>query len=237
LSTTESIAERWPVATGSNVTAITHALPAFNVPAGANGQLFVSAKSPGFAPVKLIEEMASGAALVFFSVTFCAALGGGPTFCAAKVSVAGKSETPGIVPVPLSPIICGDRGALSVIETSAESGPVASGWNVTVIVQLAPAPSVVASGHVFVSEKSLAFAPVIAMLEIDSAALPVFLSVTGGCVVVLPTLTLPKFSELAVKPTAGVAAAASVPASATPAVPVALVLLLAKEISASAESV
>src|SRR5487761_21236 len=102
-------------------------LPAFNVAAGASGQLFVCAKSPGFAPVKLMDEIVNGDAPVFFRITFCGALGGGPSFCAENVRLCGERDTPGIVPVPLSPIVCCGGVALSAMDTFAVRGPVVVG--------------------------------------------------------------------------------------------------------------
>jgi len=46
------------------------------------------------------------------------------------------------VPVPDSGTCCGLPPPLSLIETAALLAPVADGWKVTLIVQLAPAPSV-----------------------------------------------------------------------------------------------
>lgn len=195
--------------------------PAFSVADGARGQLFVCAKSLGFAPPKLIDEIVTGEAPVFLSIAFWGALGG-PSFCVGKVRLVGVSDTLAVAPVPLSAIVCCDGLALSEIETVAVRGPAAVGWNVTEIVQLAPALNVPLDdkGHVDVSAKSLAFGPVIPILAMDSAALPVFLSCTGGWVVEPPTLTLPKLSEVLDRPTAGIAAVASVPDSAMAAVPV-----------------
>ena len=127
LSATERDAERWPVAVGWNVTEIVQILPAFNVATGASGQLFVCAKSPGFAPVKPMDEIVSGEAPVFFRVAFCGALAGGPTSWAANVRLGGESDTPGIAPVPLSPIVCCDGVALSEIDRFAVRGPVVVG--------------------------------------------------------------------------------------------------------------
>lgn len=193
--------------------------PELSVAEGARGQLFVCAKSLGFAPPRLMDEIVTGEAPVFLSVTLCAALGG-PSFCVGKVRLAGVSDTLAVAPVPLSAIVCCGGLALSEIKTLAVREPAAVGWNVTEIVQLAPAANVAdASGHVVVSAKSLAFGPVIPMLAMDSAALPVFLSSTGGWLVEPPTLTLPKLSVVLAKPTAGIAAVASVPDSAIAAVP------------------
>jgi hypothetical protein len=65
---------------------------------------------------------------------------------------------------------------------------VAVGSNVTLILQFAPAASVVGlTGHVFVCAKSPLFAPVMAMLVIVSAALPVLVMVTLCATLVVPT--------------------------------------------------
>jgi hypothetical protein len=64
----------------------------------------------------------------------------------------------------------------------------AVGSNVTLILQFAPAANVVGlTGQVFVCAKSPLFAPVMAMLVIVSAALPVLVKVTLCAVLVVPT--------------------------------------------------
>ena len=61
-----------------------------------------------------------------------------PVVCAAKVRLVGESVTagagvPGVAPVPLTAIICGESLLLSVIVTAPARLPVAVGVNVTAI--------------------------------------------------------------------------------------------------------
>jgi hypothetical protein len=90
------------------------------------------------------------------------------------------------VPVPVRETECGLPLALSVTVTEAERVPVAEGLKVTLMMQLAPAATPVP--QVSVSEKSLVSAPVMVVLEIIRAALPVFFRVTFcGGVLLVPT--------------------------------------------------
>jgi hypothetical protein len=63
-------AERLPTAAGVNVTVTVQSTPAVNVP----GQVLVSEKSPGFAPVTLMPEISRLVFPVLVSVTDCEAL-------------------------------------------------------------------------------------------------------------------------------------------------------------------
>jgi len=86
----------------------------------------------------------------------------------------------GAVPVPLSGTLCGEVGSLSVMLRLADSAACVEGVKVTLIVQAEPAANVEPElGQVLVCEKSAAFVPVVAMLLMVSAAVPVFVSVTG----------------------------------------------------------
>jgi hypothetical protein len=75
-----------------------------------------------------------------------------------------------LVPVPMRLTVCGLPLALSVTETEAVRVPLAEGVKVTLIVQLVPAATELP--QVLVWAKSLALAPVSAMLVILNAALP-----------------------------------------------------------------
>jgi hypothetical protein len=88
------------------------------------------------------------------------------------------------VPVPPSVTLCGEPVALSVTESVALRLAADAGEKVTEMVQLAPAAS--DSPQVFVWAKSAAFVPAIAMLVIDSAALPVLVSVAVCAALVAP---------------------------------------------------
>lgn len=98
---------------------------------------------------------------------------------AEKLSEAGVNETTGAgsaTPVPLSATVCGEPVALSVTETAAAKLAPEIGVKVTEMVQLEPTTS--EAPQVFVWLKSEEFAPVIAIAEIESAAVPGFESVT-----------------------------------------------------------
>jgi len=81
---------------------------------------------------------------VFDTVNVCAALVV-PVVCDANVRLAADSETTGAgaVPVPESDTVCGVPAAFEAIDTLAVLVPAAVGVNVTEIVQLAPAATVV----------------------------------------------------------------------------------------------
>lgn len=78
-------------------------------------------------------------------------------------------------PFPDKLTVCGP-GALSVIATLAVRLPVAVGLQVTLILQLAPAATLLP--QVFFSVKSPGLTPVKAMFAIVMGALPVLVSVT-----------------------------------------------------------
>ena len=84
-------------------------------------------------------------------------------------------------PVPVSRTICGLPPALSEIIRPAVAVPATAGLNVTAMVQLAPAFTVLP--QVFVWEKG----PLMIMPEIVSVAVPVLLSVTV-CTLLVPTI-------------------------------------------------
>jgi hypothetical protein len=88
---------------------------------------------------------------------------------------------------------------LSVTVTAALRAPVAVGVKVTLILQLAPAATLVP--QVFVWLKSPLFAPVIVMLVMLSAAVPVFESVTAWAVLVVLTSWLLNESDAGERPT------------------------------------
>ena len=90
-----------------------------------------------------------------------------------KVKLVGVTVTP--VPLPVRATVCGLPGALSATETEAAREPVAVGRKVTLIVQDAPAVSVVP--HVVVRVKSPALVPAIVMLITDMLAFPLLRSV------------------------------------------------------------
>ena len=92
-----------------------------------------------------------------------------------------RSVPSGRVPFPESPAVVGLFTALLVTDKVDVRVPDAVGANVTAIVQLAPAASVLA--QVVVREKS----PVVAMLVIDIPRVPVFVRVTVRGALWVPT--------------------------------------------------
>ena len=120
-----------------------------------------------------------------------------------------------MTPVPLSVTLCGLPAALSLIVTLAPRLPLADGVKVTLIVQLAPAASVLGlMGQVLVCAKSPAFVPATVMLVIVRAAVPLFVSVTDLAALVVPTFWAPKLRLVGFSVTAG-AETVPVPESAT----------------------
>ena len=137
LSLTASVAVRVPAAVGVNVMLIAQAAP----PGGTDApQLLVCAKSPLFVPMIAMLEMLRLTFPVFESVTIWEALVV-PTFWLLKLREDGVSVTIAAVPVPARPTFCGLPPALSVMYSDEPRVPVASGVNVTSIVQLAPTAS------------------------------------------------------------------------------------------------
>jgi len=169
-----------PVAAGLNVTLMLQLAPGLTV----LGQLLVWEKSLRLVPVSTMLVMVRGAvpALLSFTV-FCALVV--PTFCVPNESDAGEKLAAGAVPVPVRLTACGLPLALSAIVRVPLRAPLALGANVTLIAQLAPAPSDVP--QLLVCAKSPAFVPLITMLPIESAAPPVFESVTPLAALVVPT--------------------------------------------------
>jgi hypothetical protein len=210
LSATETVAVKLAAEVGVKVTETVQLAPAASV----SPQVLVSAKSLELVPAMEIPVIESVALPVFISVVDCAALVAPAT--AEKVSVAGESETPGAegaVPVPLSATVCGVPLALSAMESDAAKLAAEAGVNVTETVQLAPAASELP--HVLVSAKSVGFAPVMVMLVIVNAALPVFISVIVCAAVVVPAIVDAKVSVAGASDVAGAAAAVPVPFSVT----------------------
>ena len=223
LSATVTAALLRPVAFGVKVTVIVH-VPVVGMLAG---QLLVSAKSPGFVPVIVMLVIASVPPPLSVRVMFCAALVV-PTFWVANVRDFGLSITLGSTPEPVRLIVCGLPIAVSVTWTEALRPPVARGANVTVIVHLAPAFN--EDGQLFVCAKSVGFAPVILMLLIVTAAVPVLVRVATFDGLVAPTFTFPKFRDAGESVT--VAAGIPVPVSPTLCgLPIALSLMVTNPVN------
>jgi hypothetical protein len=99
--------------------------------------------------------------------------------------------------------------------TVAVRAPLAAGVKVTLIVQVALAASVLGlMGQVSVSPKSLAFAPLTAMLLNMSAAVPLLVSMIARVALVVPTFWFPKLTLVGLRVTAG-AEITPLPVSAT----------------------
>lgn len=113
-------------------------------------------------------------------------------------------------PVPERLTVCGEFEAESVTEIVPESDPVAVGAKVALTVQLNPAFNVAGeTGQVLVWPK-------LALAAITTVVLPVpvFFTVMGWLVLVIPTASLPKERLVGVAVTVTVAAA-PVPVSVT----------------------
>jgi hypothetical protein len=136
----------------------------------------LTVKSLLLAPVTCVLVMVRAALPVLFSVSVWAGLVA-PTDWLLNAREEALRLTTGPVPVPARVTVWGVLGALSAIVTAAERAPGEAGENVTAIVQLAPAATLLP--QVFDGAKSLALVPVTAMLLTVKAAVPVFVSVTG----------------------------------------------------------
>lgn len=181
-------ADRAPRAVGVNVTLTTQFKPAARVAP----QVFAEmAKSPGFAPVRVMLVIVTVAGPVLVSVTVCALLMAARAMLP-NARLAGLIFTANAVtPVPESDALFGLPAALVVKVSAADRTPVADGVNVTLTAQLTPAARV--PPQVFAEmAKSAAFAPVRVMLAIVSVAVPLFVSVTVCAAVVAPTTKFPK---------------------------------------------
>ena len=90
------------------------------------------------------------------------------------------------MPVPARGTLCGLPVALSVTEILAVRMPAPVGVKVVLIVQ--DVPTAIDAAHVLLCRKSPAFAPVIPMLLIVSAAVPLLVSVTTLAGLDVPTV-------------------------------------------------
>jgi hypothetical protein len=119
------------------------------------------------------------------------ASGPGPDFIAAI----RQFSPPTYVPAPASCTLCGLPPPLSLIPRVALREPSFRGENVIVIVQLAPAATLLS--QVFVWLKSPGSAPVNMTPEIDRTAWLIFVKVKMVGALVFPTATLPKLTACA----------------------------------------
>ena len=149
-------------------------------------------------PVVEITMLLSVTLWLFFSVNVFGRLAV-PTVCGAYVALPGVNATGGM-PVPESGTVCGLFAALSVSVMLPVRNPSWVGVNVTLIMQLAPAASVLPQGFVLVAA---AKSPLITMLLMFRVELPVFATVTLLAVVFVPTTVLANTSDVGVRVTTG----------------------------------
>ena len=113
-----------------------------------------------------------------------------PTVVGPYARLAADRVTGGTTPVPLNEMVCGEPAALSVMVTAAVIAPPAVGSKCPWIVQFAPTARLVP--QLFANTNDEALAPATAMLEMDTLALPVFVTVTDCDSLEAPTFTEPK---------------------------------------------
>jgi len=183
LSATLMAAEKVVAVPGVKVTEIAQ-LPseASDVP-----QLLVSAKLLAPVPVMEIPVMVRAAVPGFESVMVCTAVVTPAGLV--KVRLVGARTACGVgaaVPVPVSVAVCGEPVAVSATAMDAEKVVAEAGVNVTEMVQVAEAASVVP--QLLVSAKSVGLLPVIDMPEMARLALPGFESVMVCAADVVPVV-------------------------------------------------
>src|SRR5947209_3370950 len=193
-----TVAARAPGAAGVNVNVKVQLADAATCPP-ASGQGVVpepaTAKSPGFAPARVMLVRLSVAVPPLVRVTVWARLLVVPTRWLPKATLFADNVTAGAMPVPVRVIVCGLPEASSTMFSVALRIPVASGVKLTLIVQLAPGATEPAPlGQVLpaAKAKSAACAPVMVMLVRFSGALPLLVRVTVCAALVVPTRCLPK---------------------------------------------
>jgi hypothetical protein len=212
LSTSERLAALAPVAVGVKLTLMLQFAPAASVD-GVSGQVVVRAKSPALVPVSPMLLIVSGALPLLVTVTGCDPLLVLIVWLA-KVRLAGLILTAGAMPVPLSAIACGLPPASSEIERLAVRFPVPPGVKLTLMLQFAPAASVLGlNGQLLVCAKSPELLPPWPIALMVSGAVPLLVRVTDCVPLVVLTNWLLKAMLLRLRLTAG-AAVAPVPLSA-----------------------
>jgi hypothetical protein len=138
LSENESAAVFVPVDVGRKVTDTVHEAPTASV----EPQVVVRLKLDAFVPVIVIPEIVIAHVPEFVNVTVRALLVV-LTRWRPKDSDVGDSVATGLLPVPDNETVCGLPAALSVMLSVAARVPTAVGVNVTLMVQLDPAATVV----------------------------------------------------------------------------------------------
>lgn len=174
-------------------------------------QVLTWEKSPDTVALMEILVMFKAAAPVFFTVTTWGALA--VLSCTlGNARVAGVRVTTGrapTFPVPLRVTLCGPPEALSVIVIAADRLPTAKGENVTAMLQLKPAASLLL--QLFVCEKSPLFVPVTAMLLMVRVVVPVLLKLMFCAALVVPAAWLAKVRLAGVSVTSGTALVMPIP--------------------------
>jgi hypothetical protein len=158
---------RSPMLVGTKVTLTVHETPAPRVE-GDIGQELLRVKSP----LTAIPVMLNATVPVLLRVTVCAALVL-PTSWAANVRLDAERLRAGPRPVPERLTVCGLPGASEEMVSSPVFAPGAVGVKVTLIVQRAPAATLLPQSLVSANSALMA------MLLIVNVALPVLLSMTG----------------------------------------------------------
>lgn len=119
-----------------------------------------------------------------------------PTVTGPKFNAVG--DTARATPVPVRLAVCGLPGALSVMDSVPVRVPPCVGLKLTFTMQLAPAPSELPQA-VFGGAATRAKSPLTAMLVIETALPPVFLTVTVFAPLVAPTWIFENIKEVGVK--------------------------------------
>ena len=161
---------RVPVAAGLKMTLMVQLAPAATLAP----QLLVSAKSLAFRPETAILLTVKVALPELVKVVSWAVLVV-PRDWVPKARLLGEKVAVDFAPVPVSVTLCGLTEELYKRVTEAVRVPVAVGWKITLIVQLAPAATL--DPQLFVCAKSLGFIPASAMLERLKSALPALVRV------------------------------------------------------------
>lgn len=167
-------------------------------------QLAVKLKSAGLGPLRVTEEMSSGAFPEFVTVSVCAALEV-PSVVEGNDGAAGEKETAGTVamPVPLRRSVWGEDAASSVITRFAARDPAALGVKTSEIVQLADGAT--GAPQLFVKLKSEALGPLSETEETCNGAVPVFMTVSVCAELEVPCVVEGKDSAVGESVTAGAA--------------------------------
>jgi hypothetical protein len=182
-----TVAERLPAAVGLNVTLNAQVIFTPRLA----GQLFGAVKSPGSAPLTPIDEIASGDAPEFVSVTLTGEVES-PTVLVPNPTLAVESVAPSVTAVAWSGTLCGLPGALSATLSVAEKFPALDAVKVTAIVHADDGASVppesgqppAAPGE---TVKLLALPPVKDTTDKVAAAVPAFSTCTVSVTLVVPT--------------------------------------------------